>query len=125
VGQTIQILEYGSSNEHFNAFFDGPGEYGAAIYGKSGSFHDSVFAWNGATYLASSGYYLGASAGSYRKWTITNSQCTNSSANFISITTVEGALLATDPALLGVTLNDIDNCDGSNSVDWPTTVGPQ
>jgi hypothetical protein len=41
--QTIQILEYAASNKHYNAVFDGPGEYGAAIYGKSGSFSNSVF----------------------------------------------------------------------------------
>jgi hypothetical protein len=124
-GQPIQILEYGSSNVHVNAYFDGPGEYGAAIYGKSGTFINSVFAWNGANYPASAGYYLGAAPDVYQKWSITNSQCTNSSANFISITTAQGPLQATDPAPSGVSLHDIENCDGSNSVDWPTVVGPQ
>jgi hypothetical protein len=122
-GQTIQILEYGSSNEHINAYFDGPGEYGAAIYGKSGSFINSVFAWNSATYPASSGYHLGAAANVYQNWAITNSQCTNSTANFISVTTAQGPLQATDPAPLGVSLHDIEDCDGSKSVDWPTIVG--
>lgn len=122
--QTIQILEYGALNRHFNAFFDGPGQYGAAIYGKSGSFNNSVFSWDSGAYLASAGYLLGSAPGVYQKWIITNSQCTNSTTNFMSITTAEGALLASDPAPLGVTLNDIENCDGTNSVDWPTTVGP-
>lgn len=122
-GQTIQILEYGSSNEHVNAYFDGPGEYGAAIYGKSGTFINSVFGWNGATYPATSGYHLGAAPDVYQKWSITNSQCTNSSANFISITTVQGPLQATAPPPLGVSLHDIEDCDGSKSVDWPTIVG--
>jgi hypothetical protein len=123
-GQTIQILEYGALNEHFNAFFDGPGEYGAVIYGKSGSFINSIFTWNSATYPASSGYDLAAAPEVYQKWRITNSQCTNSTANFISITTAQGPLLATDPAPIGVTLNDIENCDGTKVVDWPTIVGP-
>jgi hypothetical protein len=121
--QTIQILEYGSSNSHFNAFFDGPGEYGAAIYGKSGSFSNSIFVWDSTTYLGSSGYHLGAAPDVYQKWSITNSQCTNSSANFVSITTAQGPLQATAPAPLGVSLHDIEDCDGSNSVDWPTIVG--
>ena len=120
--QTVQILEWAATNKHFNAVFDGPGEYGAAIYGKSGSFSDSVFVWDSALYPASAGYLLGASPDVYQKWSITNSQCTSSSANFISIITALGPLQATAPAPLGVSLHDIEDCDGSKSVDWPTIV---
>jgi hypothetical protein len=122
--QTIQILEYGTSNNHVNAYFDGPGEYGAAIFGKSGSFSNSIFSWNSASYPLAVGYDLGALPGVYQAWAITNSQCTNSTANFTSIETAQGPLLATGPAPSGVSLNDIERCDGSNSVDWPTPVGP-
>jgi hypothetical protein len=121
--QTIQVLEYGALNSHFNAFFDSPGEYGAVIYGESGSFSNSIFSWDSTTYLAASGYYLGSAT--YQKWAITNSQCTNSSANFVSMTTPPGPLLATDPPPSGVTFKDIENCNGTNVVDWPTQVGPQ
>jgi hypothetical protein len=120
--QTIQIAEYATGNSHLNAYFDGPGEYGAAIYGPSGGFANSIFSWNSAAYLGSSGYYFGAAAGNYRSWTIQNSQCTNSSAGFISITTAQGSLLATDPPPSGVTFNDVERCDGTNLVDWATTV---
>jgi hypothetical protein len=121
--QTIQILEYGALNNHVNAYFDSPGEYGAVISGKSGSFSNSIFSWNSATYPVAVGYYLGAAY--YQAWTITNSQCTNSTANFTSIETAQGPLLATAPAPSGVSLRDIERCDGTNVVDWPTQVGPQ
>jgi hypothetical protein len=120
--QTIQILEYGALNNHVNAYFDSPGEYGAAIYGKSGSFSNSIFSWNSATYPVAVGYYLGT--GNYQAWAIANSQCTDSTANFTSIETVQGPLLATAPAPSGVSLKDIERCDGSNTVDWPTLVAP-
>jgi hypothetical protein len=122
--QTVQILEYGALNSHVNAYFDSPGEFGAAVYGKSGSFSNSIFSWNSATYPVAVGYYLAALPGIYQAWAITNSQCTNSTANFTSIETAQGPLLATGPAPSGVSLNDIERCDGSNSVDWPTPVGP-
>jgi hypothetical protein len=122
--QTVQILEYGTANNHVNAYFDGPGEYGAAIYGKSGSFSNSIFSWNSASYPLAVGYDLGALAGVYQAWAITNSQCTNSTANFTSIETAQGPLLPTAPAPSGVSLKDIERCDGSNTVDWPTPVGP-
>jgi hypothetical protein len=121
--QTIQILEYGALNNHINAYFDGPGEYGAVLLGKSGSFSNSIFSWNSATYPIAVGYYFGS--GSYQAWTITNSQCTNSTANFTSIETAQGPLLPSAPAPSNVTLKDIERCDGSNSVDWATPVGPQ
>jgi hypothetical protein len=54
--QTIQIAAYASGNKHVNAFFDGPGEYRAAIYDPSGGFANSIFSWNSTTYLASAGY---------------------------------------------------------------------
>jgi hypothetical protein len=120
--QTIQILEYGALNSHVNAYFDSPGEYGAEIYGKSGSFSNSIFSWNSATYPVAVGYDLGA--GIYQAWAITNSQCTNSTANFTSIETAQGPLLASAPAPSGVSLKDIERCDGSKTVDWPTLVGP-
>jgi hypothetical protein len=120
--QTIQILESGALNNHVNAYFDSPGEYGAAVYGKSGSFSNSIFSWNSATYPIAVGYNLGA--GVYQAWAITNSQCTNSTANFTSIETIQGPLLATAPAPAGVSLKDIERCDGSNTVDWPTLVAP-
>jgi hypothetical protein len=121
--QTIQIREYGALNNHVNAYFDGPGEYGAVIDGKTGSFSNSIFSWDSATYPLAVGYYLGV--GFYQAWTISNSQCTNSTVNFTSIETAQGPLLAPASAPSGVSLKDIERCDGSNSVDWPTQVGPQ
>jgi hypothetical protein len=123
--QTVQIAEYGNSNKHINAFFDSPGEFGAAIYGPAGSFVNSVFSWDSSTYVASSGYYLGAASGIYKKWALQNSQCTSSSANFITVTTPQGALPAGNPPPAGVTFNDLERCDGTNLVDWPTQVSSQ
>jgi hypothetical protein len=123
--QTIQIAEYANSNKHTNAFFDSPGEFGAAIYSQYGSFINSIFSWDSASYTGSAGYYLGAAPGSYQNWAIKNSQCSNSSANFITITTTQGALPSTDPPPSGVTFNDLERCDGTHAVDWPTQVGPQ
>jgi hypothetical protein len=123
--QTVQIAEYGNSNKHINAFFDSPGEFGAAIYGPAGSFVNSVFSWDSSTYVASSGYYLGAASGIYKKWALQNSQCTSSSTNFITVTTPQGALPAGNPPPAGVTFNDLERCDGTNLVDWPTQVSSQ
>ncbi len=120
--QTIQIAEYASGNKHINAYLDGPGTYGAAIYGHSGSFTNPVFTWDGPTYVGSSGYLLGGAAGAYGGWLIRNSQCTDSSADFVSVTTSKGILSAADTAPSGTTLNDIEACDGTNAINWPTQV---
>ncbi len=120
--QTVQIAEYATTDLHINAFFDSPGQYGAAVYGPYGNFVNSVFAWDANTYTASAGYYLGAAAGKYQGWTLSNSQCTNSTTSFVTVTTPQGPLAAGNAAPSGVTLNDLERCDGSVAIDWPTQV---
>ena len=120
--QTVQIVEYAMADRHVNAFFDSPGAYGAAIFGQAGSFTNSVFSWDGASYVGSSGYYFGVS--SYTKWAIQNSQCTNSTSEFNSVSTAQGPLAGSGPSPAGVTLSDIEACDGTTLLDWETEVTP-
>ncbi len=121
--QTVQIAEYGSADKHYGAFFDSPGLYGAAIYGPSGAFTNSVFSWDSTSYNAASGYYLGAAT--YSGWTVQNSQCTNSTSNFVSITTAQGPIAGSGSTPAGLTLRDIEDCDGSVALDWETQVVAQ
>jgi hypothetical protein len=118
--QTIQIAEYAQGNSHVNTLFDSAGSYGAAIYGATGSFQDAVFVWDGTTYGGSSGYYFGTS--NYTNWTVKNSQCTNSTANSISITTNTGPVANSGSAPAGVRLVDLEACDGTLSINWPTVA---
>ncbi len=120
--QTIQILENGQGNKHTSAFFDSPGQFGAEIGGRAGQFTDAIFSWDGSTYLGSSGYLLTGPVGGYGSWTIQNSQCTDNSNGFVSVVTGQGALPSTSSPPSGVTLNDIEACDGSLAVHWPTQV---
>lgn len=121
--QTVQIAEYALGDKHIGAFFDSPGLYGATIYGQSGSFIDSIFAWDGTSYTAGSGYYFGSST--YSAWTVLNSQCTNSTSNFHSITTAQGVVAGSASAPNGIGLKDIENCDGTQAVDWEAQVVAQ
>jgi hypothetical protein len=121
--QTIQIGEYGNANKHTSAFFDGAGEYGAEIRGRSGRFVDSIFSWDGSSYLGSSGYLVDGAAGSYAGWTVGNSQCTDSIGDFVSVMTGQGVLQPGAAPPAGVSLADIEACDGSLVVNWPTLVG--
>ena len=120
--QTIDIAEFAAADKHVNAYFDGPGQFGAAMSGHPGSFMNSIFSWDSTTYLGSAGYtFLGAAAAT-SGWSIQNSQCTDSIAHFVPITTAQGVLAATATPPAGVILNDIETCDGSLVVDWPTQV---
>jgi len=119
--QTVQILEEAIGNKHTNAFFDGPGAYGAAIYGRSGSFLNPVFGWDSQTYVGSTGYLFAANQNTYSGWTVSNSQCTSSSPSFVSVVDTAGIVRSSD-TLPGISLQDIEACDGTNSIDWPTSV---
>jgi hypothetical protein len=120
--QTIDIAEFAAADKHINAYFDGPGQFGAAISGHPGSFVNTIFSWDSTTYLGSAGYTFLGAASATAGWSIQNSQCTNSIAHFVPITTPSGPLAATAAPPSGVTLNDIETCDGSLVVDWPTSV---
>lgn len=122
--QTIEIADYSSGNKHTNAFFDSPGEFGALISAYSGSFVNSIYSWDSSSYTAASGYYFSGSPTAYSNWIVQNSQCTNSTANFISITTSAGPLANNAPAPAGVNLMDIEACDGTNSLNWAAQVSP-
>jgi hypothetical protein len=120
--QTIQIAEYADGNQHTNTFFDSPGEYGALISSHSGSFINPMFSWDSTSYLAASGYYFSTNPPAYQNWIIQNSQCTNSTANFISITTAAGPISGSGTAPSGVNLSDIETCDATLSLNWATQV---
>lgn len=121
--QTIQIAEYANGNKHINAFFDSPGQYGVGIFSQNGTFQNPVFSWDSTTaYVGSSGYYFGVDAGIYKNWMISNSQCTNSAAGFVSVTTLSGTLAETLAPPTGIKLRDIEACDGSNLLNWPSTL---
>jgi hypothetical protein len=120
--QTVQIMEAGTANKHANAFFDGPGQYGAAIYGRAGSFTNAIFSWDSQTYVGSAGYLFAANPSTYSRWIISNSQCTDSSPNFVSVIDTAGIVSSSDTLPAGISLQDIEACDGTNSIDWPTSV---
>lgn len=122
--QTVQIADYASGNRHINTYFDSPGVYGAALYGPTGSFTNAVFSWDGASYSGSSGYLLNDSNGGASEWRIANSQCTDSSTRFVAVTTSHGPLTNGDTPPANNVLEDIEICDGSNAVAWPTPVIP-
>lgn len=120
--QTIQIAEYGNGNRHIGAFFDSPGQYGAAIYGQNGTFQHSIFSWDGTSYLGSSGYFFNNDPRVYHDWTVENSQCTNSTSGFLSIMTLQGSVPGTAVLPAAIKLRDIERCDGTNVLDWPATA---
>jgi hypothetical protein len=120
--QTIQIAEYANGNKHINVFFDSPGAYGAGIYSQNGTFQNPTFSWDGGSYPGSSGYYFGVDQSIYKNWMISNSQCSSSTSNFVSITTTLGPLATTLPPPSGIKLRDIEACDGTTMLNWPASA---
>lgn len=119
--QTIQIADYGNGNRHLGPFFDSPGAYGAYIYGQNGTIENAVFSWDSTSYVGASGYMFGNDPRVYQSWMIHNSQCTNSTSNFVTITTMQGVLPTTLPPPTGIKLRDVEACDGSNMLNWPSS----
>ncbi len=120
-GQLIQITDTANGNRHVNPVFTDPGEYGAAIYSQNGTFQNATFKWDTGAYIGSSGYYAGNDPRVFQDWMIQNSHCSNTSGQFVAVTTRAGLLSNTNPVPGGLRLQSIQTCDGSNATQWATT----
>jgi hypothetical protein len=77
-----------------------------------------VFKWNGNSYIGASGYYLGNDPRVYQDWAIQNSNCSNSTSNYVPIVTRAGLISSSNPLPNGVKPQNIEVCDGTNQIDW-------
>jgi hypothetical protein len=117
--QLIQITDNANGNRHINPLFINPGGYAAAIYSQNGTFQNALLAWDGNSYIASSGYFIGNDPRVFHDWMIQNSYCGSiSSDNFIPTTTRDGVLSADNPLPPGVKPQNIEACDGTKTVHW-------
>ena len=122
--QLIQISDTGNGNKHIRPVFANPGGYAAGIYSQNGTIQNALISWNNSTYVAAAGYFIGNDPRVFQDWMIQNSQCaTVSSSNFVPLTTRSGLLSANNPLPAGVKPQNIESCDGTNSMHWIVT-GP-
>jgi hypothetical protein len=120
--QLIQITDNANGNRHTNPIFINPGGYSAGIYSQNGTFQNVVVTWTDSSFVAASGYFVGNDPRVFHDWMIRDSHCdTVSSINFIPITTRAGALSAENPLPPGVKPQNIEACDGTNTVHWAVT----
>jgi hypothetical protein len=121
--QMIQITDNANGNRHITPVFVNPGEYAAAIYSQNGTFQNATLKWDSSSYVGASGYFAGNDPRVFQDWAIQNSQCPNSSiTNFLPLTTRAGVLSSTNPVPPGVKPQNIQACDGTNSIHWAVTV---
>jgi hypothetical protein len=122
--QLIQITDNANGNRHINPLLINSGGYAVAIYSQNGTFQNALLAWDSSSYIAASGYFIGNDPRVFQDWMIQKSSCgTVSSNDFIPITTRDGTLSANNPLPPGVKPQNIQVCDGTNTVDWAVT-GP-
>lgn len=119
---TYEIVDQGSANKHINTEFDSPGYYAAVLDGQEGSFVNPSISWDGNAYLGSSGYWARHATTDINQitgWTIVNSMCTegsdaNTNPYFNIVTTANGLPISpTNLMPTGLTLNNVQICDGS------------
>jgi hypothetical protein len=121
--QLIQITDNANGNRHINPLFVNPGGFAAAIYSQNGTFQNARLTWDGSSYIAASGYFVGNDPRVFQDWMIQNSYCgSTSSSNFIPITTRSGMLSANNPVPPGVKPQNIEACDGTTDLDWAATA---
>jgi hypothetical protein len=120
--QLIQISDTGNGNKHISPLFANPGGYAAAIYSQNGTFQNALITWDSGAYVAASGYFIGNDPRVFQDWMIQNSHCgLINSPNFVPLATRAGLLSANNPLPAGVTPQNIESCDGTNSVHWAVT----
>jgi hypothetical protein len=122
--QLIQITDNANGNRHISPNFSNAGGYAVAIYSQNGTFQTALLNWTNKSYVAASGYFLGNDPRVFQDWMIQNSACGSAaSSNFLPITTRSGVLSSNNPLPAGVKPQNIQACDGTNTLHW--AVVPQ